>query len=87
MLAFASMLVKPAKHAGINVPADPEDYNPDEFPHWHLFLLVQLGAPMPNMDSHWHNARIIATLPSERIRTITGGELMDMGIEFGPRVP
>lgn len=32
MLAFASMLVKPAKHAGINVPADPEDYNPDEFP-------------------------------------------------------
>lgn len=81
MLAFEEMLVAPADEAGIKVPEEPEKYDPELFPHWHVFCNVQLGRPMPNADSHWRNAEVIAAVPEERIRLITLAELVELGVE------
>lgn len=81
MIAFPFMLVGPAQQAGILTPPDPENYEPNEFKHWHLFRMVQLGQSMPSPDSHWENAKIIAALPEDDVTTITWEVLKIKGIQ------
>lgn len=83
MIAAAFMLVQPAKKAGIKVPPDPETYDVDEYPHWHAYIVMQVGAPMPDPSAHWSNAEVIATVPDDRIREVTPKQLRE---EFGFRV-
>lgn len=83
MIAFPSMLVPAAKQAEMAVPENIEDYDPMEFPHWHVFLMVQLGAPMPHMGVHWDNAKVIAGIPSDMIMVVTGDDLEELGVWVG----
>lgn len=81
MLAFPGMLINPAKQAGMKVPEDADNFDPNEFPHFKAFCNIQLGQPMPSPTSHWENAKIVASIPQEKIFTITIGEMLNMGIQ------
>jgi len=83
MIAFPSMLIYPAKNAGMKVPEDADNYDPNEFPHFHVFCTVQIGAPHPYAGCHFDNAKIIAALSDKEIKEITYEELMDNGFQIG----
>lgn len=87
MIAHPAMLVGPAKKAFIPVPENYDDYDSDEFPHWNLFCLMQLGQPMPSWTAHHHNAHIIARISDEEILTISPKQVMKRGFLVGMRKP
>ncbi len=87
MIAFPGMLVEPAKQAGMKVPEDPDNFNPDEYPHWNIYLTVQIGAPLPNWTAHWDNAKVVAALTEEQCKTITYKEILEMGLQVGYPIP
>jgi hypothetical protein len=86
MIIFPSELVGPAKEAGISVPPDPDNYKPEDFVRFNIFCKMQLGQTMPNDHAHWDNAKIIARIPKEKLKTININELIDMGFQVGPDV-
>lgn len=79
MIAFPAILVRPAEKAGINVPPDIENYDSEEFPHWHVYLLMQIGATIPCPGAHWINADTIAAIPKEKLIYMTYQDLIDEG--------
>lgn len=84
MMVFPGMLVSAAERAGIKVPEDPDnDYDPMEFPHFHLFCCAQLGQSMPYAGVHWDNAKVIASIPEEKIMEVTYEDLKDWGFQIG----
>lgn len=87
MIALPAMLAEPARKAGMSVPTDPNHFEASEFPHFSVFLGMQLGAPMPQPNAHWRNAEIIAKIPDDQIRTITFKEIIDLGFLIGTPTP
>lgn len=83
MVGFDGMLTAPAEKAGIKVPPDLENYNPNEYPHWYVFSKVQLGTSMPNPTAHWQNAEIIAKIPQEDIFSVSVEDILGMGFLHG----
>ncbi len=87
MIAFAELLVEPAKRAGIPVPEKFDqggDFDEKAYPRFNLFCCVQLGTAMPDPQAHWNNARVIAQVPEDKICSITMAELLDMGLAYIP---
>lgn len=82
MIAFPEMLVAFAEDAGIIVPENIDDYSKENFPHWHVYVTLQLGARMPNPWSHGENAKLIASIPDDEIRSIRFEKLLSMGFEI-----
>jgi hypothetical protein len=78
MIVFESMLVDAATEAGMKIPPDPESYVPNDYPHFHVFCRVQMNRPV-TWGNHWNNARIIAAVPEEEIRTVTEDQLTARG--------
>lgn len=87
MIAFPEMLIGPATQAGMKTPDDPENFDPEEYPHFQVFLNIQLGAPLPSPNSHWVNAEVIAAIPDLEIRKISLDELVELGFEIGFPIP
>lgn len=87
MIAYPELLVGPAEEAGIKVPPDVENYNDSQFPHWHMFCLIQLGSPMPHWTAHWENAKVISKIPEADLKKITFDDLESMGIQLGHPMP
>jgi hypothetical protein len=81
MIAFASMLVPHAKSAGMKVPKDPENFDANRYPHFYVYLEIQIGRPIVHNTSHYDNARIIAGIPSSKIKTVSLEELFAMGVQ------
>jgi hypothetical protein len=86
MIAFPEMLIEAAEKAGMKVPPNPEDFDRTDFMHFFVFAAVQVGAPMPYPDAHWHNAELIAQIPDSEIELVTYQELLDRGLAFGETV-
>lgn len=84
MLAFPSMLIGPATEAGMKTPifGDNDDYDPNEFPHFHVFCAVQLGRRMADMGEHWKNAEVIAAISDEDIKSLTLEDLLSRGLSY-----
>lgn len=80
MIAFEGLLVAPAEAAGIKVPPDPEEYDPKEFVHFHVFCNVQLGTNMPSAEAPFVNARIIAELTEVEVLKVTLFQLIARGL-------
>ena len=92
MLAFPGMLVSAAQKAGINVPPtldgtaekavteSVEDYK-EHFPHFYVFCMVQLCQPMV-MGEQWDNARVVASVPTEDIKSVTVLDLIARGLSI-----
>lgn len=83
MIAFPEMLIPAALEAGMKVPEDTENYDINEYPHFNVFCNMQLGQPMPNWTCHWSNAKVIASIPTNKIKEITMGDIFAMGFEIG----
>lgn len=83
MLAFPGLIAPAAEQAGIKLPDDVENYDKSQYPHWHVFSAMQLGAPMPHACAHWDNAKVIATLDDTEILTITPEQLEEKGFAIG----
>lgn len=81
MIAFPGMLVAAAEKAGMKIPPNPDNYFDvaNEFPHFAVFCNAQLGRPMNPMSVHWDNAKVIAKIPLNKIKTITLKELEKRG--------
>lgn len=79
MFALASLIAKAAQDAGMRVPADPDgEWLADEFPHFSVLCSFQLGCETQPGD-HWHNAKVVAGIPEDKIRNITYGDLRALG--------
>lgn len=88
MIAFASMLAACAKAANMPVPEDLDNFDPTVYPHWQVYLNVQLGAPLPYPSAHWDNAKVIAAISVEDIFTVTYDQLVDdHGVAVGFSIP
>lgn len=87
MIAFEGLLAPCAVEAGIKVPDDLENYSPEEYIHWHVYRMSQLGAPMPHSMAHWDNAAVIAKLPEDVAKTATFADLEMLGCAYGWRMP
>lgn len=87
MIAFPEMLVSAAAKAGIPVPPDVRNFDDKDFPLFHLFCSAQLGNPMPSMGCHWENAHVIASVPADKVHTITFAQLEKMGFQIGLPIP
>lgn len=70
MLAFPGMLVAPAEKAGIQVPEDPNNFDSDDYIRFAIFC-----------QAHWANAKIIASIPEDQLKTITMGDLCGLGYQ------
>lgn len=86
-LFFAGMLRPPAEAAGIKVPIGEdgkvdENYKPQEYPHWHVYCAIQLGAALPSWDAPWENARIIGRLTDDEVKTVDFNGLMAEGLRI-----
>jgi hypothetical protein len=83
MIIFEGPLAACATNAGIKVPEDLENYNPAEFPYWHVYRMSQQGAPMPHPRAHWDNAEVIAKIPESDIMKVTFKDLEEAGCVYG----
>ncbi len=83
MIAFPSMLVGCAKEAGIDVPDDIENYDPESYMKWHIYNIVQLGQSLPYPSAHWHNAKVIAELSEQELKSVTFDDLIEKGLSVG----
>jgi hypothetical protein len=81
MIAFRGMLVGPAQEAGIKVPVDPDNFDANEYSHWAVYCTMQLGRRIPTMTEHWGNAKIIAGIPEEKIRSVTIEAISALGFQ------
>lgn len=92
MIAFPSMLLNPAREAGMKTPDDiPDDdldlLDKDQYDHFYVYCAMQLGAPMPSSSSHWSNAKVIAAIPADKIRTMKPADIIKLGFETGYSQP
>jgi len=81
MFAFAEMLVPAAKQANMKIPPDVNNYDKNEYPHWHVFTALQLGAPMSHMSVHFDNAKIIADIPKDKLKTMLLSDFEELGVD------
>lgn len=86
MLVFESMIAKAAQEAGMKVPPDelldeekPENYT-EEYPHFHCFCVLQLGRAMTGPTEHWENAKVIAAIPEEQLKTMKVEDFAKAGV-------
>lgn len=81
-LFFVEMLVESAKQAGISVPSDLCKYDPIKYPHWNVYVKIQLGASLPYPTAYCDNARIIAKIPKRKITKVTFCDLIGKGLHI-----
>ncbi|RJQ30280.1 hypothetical protein C4565_00415 [Candidatus Parcubacteria bacterium] len=86
-LFFPEMLVEPAKKAGMKVPKDVDNYDQEKYPHFFVYCTMQLGTPMPFPGCHWDNAKIVASIPVDKIKKVTVFDLKEMGFAVGHPIP
>ena len=80
MIVCDFALTTAAFEAGIAIPEDLNNYDVTKFPYWHVLCNWQLGRPMPSVNSHFDNAKIIARVREDRINIITVGALEALGV-------
>jgi hypothetical protein len=85
MIAFPNILASYAKDAGMAVPEDPEKFLEckEEFPHFAVYCLLQLGTSMPNAMSARTNADVIAAVPADKVKDMTLADFEALGFEHG----
>jgi hypothetical protein len=82
MIAFPSMLCDAAENAGMAVPPDPENFDREEYPHFWIFCALQLARSTPYHGVHWDNAKVIAGLEVEKLKTMMLSDFEAAGFQF-----
>jgi hypothetical protein len=95
MMVFPSMLMTAATQAGMKVPTESELERYEEvedlardfpdfiqrYPHFHVFCNLQLCRPI-RWGEHWENAKVIAAIPLEKLKTMTLEDFIAAGLEY-----
>lgn len=86
MMAFPSMLFDAADEVKMARPADDWDENltnevREAYPHFYCYCLLQLGRAI-TWGEHWENAKIIATIPMERLKTMQLEDFLAEGLKY-----
>ena len=81
MLSEPYQIAKAAEDAGMRLPPDIDNVDPEQFPHFHVYCAVQLGCSI-TWGNHWNNAKIIAAIPDDKIKQVTHEDLEALG--FNP---
>lgn len=76
MIERRESLVPFAQQAGIIVPdgnlgwLDQNGFDPSSelFPHWSLYCIIQIERPISSEDAPLHNAKVVATIPLDRLK-------------------
>lgn len=79
MIAFAFMLEHAAAEAGIPVPKNSDCFNKNEYPQFEVFCKTQLNRAM-HPGEHFENAKNLAKIDIEKLKTMTWNELADLGV-------
>lgn len=77
-LMFPGLLLNHIKDSGIKVPEDLENYNIEDYPHWHVYKVLHLGANLP-AGALGENAKIIGKLSIEEVMKVTVQDLENLG--------
>lgn len=75
---FPEMFLNYIEGSGLKIPKDLKNYDPQEYPHYSVFEKLHLGIPIDIYSLH-DNAKIIAKLTNDEIKTITLNQLIDKG--------
>ena len=68
MFCFKSMFRPHIKNSNLKMPENFDEYNPEEYPHFHVFMLMHLARPI-DITALESNANIIAGISEEDIKT------------------
>lgn len=82
MFMFPGMFYNHIKDSKLKIPEDFGNYNPEECPHFHVFILIHLGQ-LIDIAALENNANIIADIPENAIKSVTLDDLMEKGVVFG----
>jgi hypothetical protein len=88
MICHPSNLVPAAKRAGMKTPYLPDNYEElkNDYIHFYIFCKLQLDRPLDWDEAKWeeseHNAKIIASIPTEEITQLTLGDLILKGFKY-----
>lgn len=82
--ASQSMFKAHIERSELKQPSNFEDYDPEDYPQFHVFMLSHLGYPI-NIGDLEDNANIIANIPDEEIKSVTFEELARLGVVYGDR--
>lgn len=81
MFIFPGMYHPHIKDSNLKMPADFDNYDPAEYPHFHLFLMAHTRMAFDPTDLEY-NANIIAEIPKDRLKEISFKNLMELGIRY-----
>ena len=79
VFCFPKMFANHIMDSDLKQPQDFDNYNPEEYPHFHVFMLLHLANPIDVMTLK-DNANIIAKVSDEEIKNITIEQLFNMGL-------
>lgn len=84
MIAFPSMLIPAAREAKMPCPDDVEDiadFDKNQYPHFFVYCMLQLCRPI-GWGNHWNNAKIIARVPEENLKTMSEEDFIKLGFNL-----
>jgi hypothetical protein len=76
---FPGMFANHIEDSRLKQPVDFENYDPNEYPHFHVFMSIHLGNTIDHSTLE-ENANIIADIPDDEIRQVTLEQLVDKGL-------
>ena len=76
---FPGMLYNHIKTSNLKLPDNLENYNPEEYPHYHVFKILHVGYII-DITSLKDNANIIAEISTEDIKNVTIEQLINKGL-------
>lgn len=82
MFMFPGMFYNHIKDSKLKMPDDFENYNPEEYPNFHVFMLTHLGQ-LIDITELKDNANIIADISEDDIKSVSFSDLLEMGVVFG----
>jgi len=78
---FPDMFRNHIENSRLKQPEDYENYDPNEYPHFHVFMSIHLANTI-DVFSLKENANTIADIPEGEIRNVTIQDLIDKGVYF-----
>ena len=79
MFARPRMFITHIKDTKLKIPDDPDNYDPEEFPRYHMFMTIHLCQTI-DVYSLENNAKIFSEIKDEEIETVTIGDLIKRGL-------
>ena len=79
---FPDMFKPHLKNTKLKTPEDYENYNAEDYKHFHVFMLTHLATPI-DINALTDNANIIANIPTKEIIKVTYEQLLELGVKFG----